>query len=119
MGNALGNQLRDVRKLRGKSLKAIAESAGISAAYLQKLEGGDVQNPSPHVLNGLASALDVPYDTLMELAGYVVHRSNGLLAGTAFDQALGTTDLSEEERKAVAAFVAHLRNQRVTQRSHP
>ena len=112
MGSPLGDQLRSVRQVRGLSLKAVAEPADISTAYLQKLEGGEVQQPSPHVLHRLGQVLEIPYATLMELAGYVVPSSQGVLAGGVFDNALSSTDLSDDERKAVAAFIAHLRDQR-------
>lgn len=113
MSNPLGDQLKAVRQVRGLSLKAVAEPAEISTAYLQKLEGGEVGQPSPHVLHRLAGVLDIPYATLMELAGYVVpERETAALAGNAFDHALNSADLSESERNAVAAFIAHLRNQR-------
>lgn len=112
MGNSLGDELRIVRGICGLSLKAVAEKAEISAAYLQKLEGGDVRQPSPHVLHRLAGALDLPYATLMELAGYVVPAEGGVLSGNTFDHALNSADLNNEERKAVAAFIAHLRDQR-------
>jgi transcriptional regulator with XRE-family HTH domain len=112
MGSALGEELRSLRKVRGLSLKAVAEPAEISTAYLQKLEGGEVRQPSPHVLHRLADVLGVPYAVLMELAGYVVPEREGLLAGQAFDVALSSTNLTEEERRAVAAFIAHLRDQR-------
>jgi transcriptional regulator with XRE-family HTH domain len=112
MGKPLGEQLRSIRKVRGLSLKAVAEPAEISTAYLQKLEGGDVQQPSPHVLHRLGEVLEIPYATLMELAGYVVPEREGVLAGNTFDHALSSTDLSDDERKAVAAFIALLRDQR-------
>ncbi len=112
MESPLGAELRSIRQIKGLSLKNAAGAASISTAYLQKLEGGDVQQPSPHVLNRLAEALEVPYATLMQLAGYVVPVHEPVLASAAFDHALNTNDLTEEERKAVAAFVAHLRAQR-------
>ena len=68
----LGVRLRQVRRMRGWSLRETAEKAGISSAYLQKLESRHVNAPSPHVLHSLAEQLRVPYSTLMELAGYVV-----------------------------------------------
>lgn len=113
MSKELGRQLKTVRQLRGLSLKAVAEPAEISVAYLQKLEGGEVRQPSPNVLFRLGEVLDVSYSTLMELVGYVVPDPQGALAGaSSFDQALRTADLTPEERKAVAAFIAHLRDQR-------
>ena len=113
MSKELGRQLKTVRKLNGLSLKAVADRAEISVAYQQKLESGEVRQPSPNVLFRLSEALDVPYGTLMELAGYVVPEPQGALARSAsFDHALNGADLSDEERKAVSAFIAHLREQR-------
>lgn len=112
MPNPLGDHLHSVRKVQGLSLKAVAEPAQISAAYLQKLEGGDVQQPSPHVLQRLSEVLSVPYRNLMELAGYLMPERHGALTSTTFEQALHTADLDDAERKAVAAFIAHLREQR-------
>ena len=57
----LGQTLKTVRDLQGKSLKAVAEGAQISPAYLQKLEKGEVAAPSPHVLHRLAGELGVDY----------------------------------------------------------
>jgi len=70
----LGRQLREVRELKGLSLKRVADPAEISAAYLQKLERGDVRDPSPHILYRLSGVLEVPYVELMRLANYVVPR---------------------------------------------
>lgn len=113
MSNELGHQLKTVRQLKGLSLKSVAEPAQISVAYLQKLEGGEVRQPSPNVLLRLGKALAVPYSTLMELAGYVVPNPNSALRNqSSFGQALESADLTEEEQKAVAAFIAHLREQR-------
>jgi transcriptional regulator with XRE-family HTH domain len=112
MGSPLGEQLRTVRQVRGISLKAVAEPAGISTAYLQKLESGLVRQPSPNVLHRLAGVLDIPYATLMELAGYVIPNQDAVLADNAFNHALSSSDLTEEEQRAVAAFIAHLRGQR-------
>lgn len=64
----LGSELRRGQKFRGASLKSVAKPAGISAAYLLKLERNDVQSPSPHILRRLAERLDVSYLKLMRLA---------------------------------------------------
>ncbi|MGH9005445.1 MAG: helix-turn-helix domain-containing protein, partial [Acidimicrobiia bacterium] len=69
---SLGLRLRDLRKSGRRSLKSVADGAGISIAYLQKLERDEVRAPSPHVLRGLARTLDISYADLMELAGYAV-----------------------------------------------
>jgi hypothetical protein len=65
----------------------------------------------------LGKVLDIPYLTLMELAGYAVLESTLQsdpvpLGDASFAHAIDSTDLSENERNAVAAFIAHLRDQR-------
>lgn len=104
----LGDTLRTLRELAGKSLKAVAEPAGISAAYLQKLEKGQVTSPSPHVLHRLADQLDAAYIDLMRLAGYVVPESKGV---GALSHALSSQNLTDDEQRAVAAFLTTLRKQ--------
>ena len=105
----LGTTLKAVRDMLAKSLKAIAEPAGISAAYLVKLEKGEVTAPSPHILHRLAKALGVEYVELMRLAGYVVPELEGPRSN-ALAQALSSQDLTEEEARAVAAFLELLRS---------
>ncbi len=67
----LGAKLGERRRERGESLKCVAAAAGISTAYLQKLERCEVHAPSPHVLRALAGALETPYTDLLGLAGYL------------------------------------------------
>src|SRR5260370_29724495 len=91
----LGPTLRSARELADKSLKAVAEPAGISPAYLMKLERGEVTSPSPHILHRLARELGVDYLELMRLAGYVVPEPGGRRSGV-LTQALSSQDLTED-----------------------
>lgn len=68
----LGAELRRARTARGLSLDAAGRAANISQGYVHKLEAGRVESPSPRVLRRLGEVLDVPYERLMELAGYLV-----------------------------------------------
>lgn len=113
MGSELGDQLRTIRSALGLSLKAVAEPADISTTYLQKLEGGEVKSPSPNILHRLAATLEVSYADLMVLAGYVIP-SDGRSTASPFEHALASSDLSDDERRAVAAFIGHLRDQRTS-----
>lgn len=70
MARTLGSEIRKVRQLRGLSLNAAAKPAGLSATYVQKLERGEVESPSPHRLHRLAEALGLEYADLFRLAGY-------------------------------------------------
>jgi transcriptional regulator with XRE-family HTH domain len=109
----LGGELRTVRQLRELSLAAVAEPAKISAAYLQKLESGSVQNPSPRVLMRLADALDCDYDRLMDLAGYVTAgRPKSSRKATFLEAALRNEQLTDDEQRAVLAFIAYLKRVR-------
>lgn len=67
----LAHCLKQARSSQGMTLETASDAARISPAYLHKLEAGRVQTPSPHVLRRLAAVLDVPYLTLMTLAGYL------------------------------------------------
>src|SRR5580700_7702407 len=100
----LGPVLRSAREISGKSLKAVAGPAGISSAYLMKLERGDVTSPSPHVLYRLARELGVAYTDLMRLAGYIIPEAEDRPGGV-LDQALSSKGLTEDEAHAVAAFL--------------
>lgn len=106
----LGTTLRRLRDLAGKSLKAVADPAGISNAYLVKLERGDVKTPSPHVLHRLAGALGADYLELMRRAGYVVPDTGS--GGGTLAHALSSDGLTDEEAAAVTAYLAVLRQQR-------
>ncbi len=109
----LGRELFSARQVSGRSLREVAGESEISAAYLQKLERGQVKEPSPTILRRLASALGLDYRKLMELAGYDVRPSR------AQPQPLATrfaaADLTEAEERAVAAFIDHLVAQRERQ----
>jgi HTH-type transcriptional regulator, competence development regulator len=108
-GNVLGETLKAARELQDKSLKAVAEPAEISAAYLLKLEKGEVASPSPHVLHRIAEQLGLDYMDLMRLAGYVVPDSKPQQAG-ALAQALSSQNLTDDEARAVAAYLKMYRS---------
>ena len=107
----LGETLRSVRELKGKSLKAVADPAEISTAYLLKLEKGEVASPSPHVLHRLAEQLDLDYMDLMRLAGYVVRERSGR-ESSGLAHALSAENLTEDEARAVAAYLKMYRSEK-------
>ena len=72
MGVSIGVVLRQAREVRGRSSVETARSAGISSAYLSKLENDAVKRPSPEVLHRLSEVLGVPYAELMALVGHPV-----------------------------------------------
>jgi transcriptional regulator with XRE-family HTH domain len=109
--NELGGLLADLRAAKGFSLREVEEATGkaVSNAYLSQLENGRIQKPSPNVLHSLAEVYAVPYETLMERAGYLLpseerggHRRR--LAAFAID------DLTAEEEEDLLKYLAFLRS---------
>jgi transcriptional regulator with XRE-family HTH domain len=108
----LGARVKEVREMRNLSLRQAADAAGISSAYLHKIERGEVKAPSPHMLHALSEALNVPYSTLMQLAGYIVPAGSGdedrpnLLA-----HALSSEELTDDEASALANYLSWYRHE--------
>jgi transcriptional regulator with XRE-family HTH domain len=109
-GAELGVVLSDLRKAKGLSLREVEEATGkaVSNAYLSQLENGRIQKPSPNVLHSLSEVYGVPYETLMEKAGYLLPAEDrrGVrrrLAAFAID------DLTAEEEEELLKYLAFLR----------
>lgn len=65
------DKLRDLRKLKGFTIRELADRSGVSAAYISQLENGNRGIPSPDVLMKLSEGLNTSYSDLMEIAGYL------------------------------------------------
>ena len=114
MTATLGTILRQAREVRELTAGDAARAAGISGAYLGKLESDAVKRPSPPVLHRLSEALDIPYADLMSLSGYVVPgvakvAAPGSVAGALF------ADLTDDERDELIEYLAWYRARRRTQ----
>jgi transcriptional regulator with XRE-family HTH domain len=110
---ALGEELRLVRALHHLTLRQVEEATGISNAYLSQLETGKIAQPSPNYLYKLAEVYRLPYDLLMEKAGYIARslqrdeqRPTRTLAGTTL---AFLEDVTEEEAAEPTAYLAYLR----------
>jgi len=109
----LGALLSDLRTAKGFSLREVEEATGnaVSNAYLSQLEKGRIKKPSPNILHSLAEVYVVPYETLMEKAGYLMPAGQGggrrkRLAVFAID------DLTAEEEEELLKYLAFLRSRR-------
>ena len=107
----LGTLLADLRTAKGLSLREVEEASGksVSNAYLSQLENGKIRKPSPNVLHSLAEVYAVPYEALMEKAGYLLPTQNTSgqrkrLAVFAID------DLTAEEEEELLKYLAFLRS---------
>jgi transcriptional regulator with XRE-family HTH domain len=113
---SIGSVLRQAREIRGFSALEAARAAGISAAYLSKLENDAVKRPSPHVLHQLSEALAVPYAELMRLTGYRVPGPSPSSPGESVGAAL-FADLTDDERAELVEYLAWYRSRRRSSRS--
>ena len=108
MPPSIGTVLRQAREVRALSAVDAARSAGISAAYLSKLENDAVKKPSPPVLLQLSEALAVPYADLMRLSGYRVPGESDTSPVETVSAAL-FADLTEDERDELLDYLAWYR----------
>lgn len=114
-GEHLGIYLRSARLKKKLSLRAVEEATegDVSNAYLSQLENGKIAKPSPHILYSLSNALEVPYEGLMQRAGYIVKtsaRTDGSKHGRAATFAID--NLTADEEKALLEQLSFLRWQR-------
>ncbi len=112
MASSIGTVLRGAREVRGLSATEAARAAGISSAYLNRLENDAVKRPSPHVLHQLSEALTIPYAELMRLSGYrVPGEVSPATTGETVSSAI-FADLTDDEREELLAYLAWYRSRR-------
>ncbi|QQZ62054.1 helix-turn-helix domain-containing protein [Paenibacillus sonchi] len=71
MAEEFGNYLRQLREHKGLTINQLASLAGISGAQISRIENGRRGVPKPATLRKIAEAAVVPYEELMEHAGYL------------------------------------------------
>jgi HTH-type transcriptional regulator, competence development regulator len=111
MAPSFGAVLRQARAVRELSAVDAARAAGISAAYLSKLENDSVKKPSPVVLHQLSEALTVPYAELMRLNGYRLPGESNAKTTDTVSAAL-FSDLTDDEREELLEYLAWYRVRR-------
>ena len=104
--------LADLRTAKGFSLREVEEATGkaVSNAYLSQLESGKIKKPSPNVLHSLADVYVVPYEALMEKAGYLLPSRNGGGRRKRRLTAFAIDDLTAEEEEELLKYLAFLRS---------
>ena len=110
----LGGLLADLRSARGFTLRQVEEATdrAVSNAYLSQLEKGKVQKPSPNVLHSLAAVYAVPYESLMERAGYLLPSGEGDARRRRRLGAFAIDDLTVEEEEQLLEYLAFLRSRK-------
>lgn len=120
-GQTLGDYLANIRTIRKLTLREVEEATEreVSNAYLSQLEKNKILKPSPHVLHALAIVYSIPYETLMEKAGYLTPTPPSSLAlrsgGGARHGRLATfanENLTKEEEESLLEYLAFMRSRR-------
>ena len=108
----LGALLADLRKAKRLSLREVEEATGraVSNAYLSQLENGKIAKPSPNVLHDLADVYGVPYESLMEKAGYLRPAETPRGARHRRLAAFAIDDLTPVEEEELLKYLAFLRS---------
>ena len=109
----LGIFLASARNKLRMTLRAVEEETGISNAYLSQLEHGKIKMPAPQNLYKLAELYQVPYELLMELAGYPVPKSQpgeSQFVINSFATRIGT--ITEKEEEALVEYLQFIRSRK-------
>ena len=110
---SLGGYLSNVRATKRMTLREVEEASNkdVSNAYLSQLEKGRINKPSPNILHSLSTVYGVPYELLMEKAGYITtsgtHDDNVKHGRTA---TFADDNLTSEEEEALLTYLAFLRS---------
>lgn len=111
---SLGDFLSFVRNIKRQSLREVEIATGkeVSNAYLSQLEKGHIKKPSPNILYSLANVYSVPYDTLMEKAGYI-SQSFDVSIHEQPTNVLAHENLSKKEEEEMLRYLAFIRSGKV------
>ena len=112
--NELGAVLADLRTAKGFSLREVEEATdkAVSNAYLSQLENGKIKKPSPNVLHSLAEVYAVPYEALMEKAGYLLPSEGNAGGQRRSLTAFAIDDLTAEEEEELLKYLAFIRSRK-------
>lgn len=110
--------LREAKHLTLREVEEATEKS-VSNAYLSQLENGKIAKPAPSVLHALALVYAIPYERLMEKAGYLSPASTPTLglrsAAQKRDPSHGKfaiQDLTEEEEAKLLEYLGYLRSRK-------
>jgi transcriptional regulator with XRE-family HTH domain len=97
---ALGELIRSARQARGWSPPALARAVGLNQSTIFRLEHGRTAQPSPELLQRLATTLALPLSDLYALAGIPLPSLQPYLRGRY--------GLSEQDTAKAAAYIERL-----------
>jgi len=103
----LGQYISAQRAARKISMRKLAQLAHLSHTEIYRLENGERKHPSPCVLKSIALALNLNYNELLKLAGYIDEN-----VSYNSKMQIDCSDLTPEELEEVEKFIEYLRYRR-------
>ncbi len=100
----LGEFIRSQRKAAEMSLRELAAKANVSNPYISQIERG-LHEPSMRVMRSIASALNLPLDTLLIRAGLLDEDAVAAEeARASVEEAIGAdANLTDDQRQSLLA----------------
>ncbi|MBY6037204.1 helix-turn-helix domain-containing protein [Fictibacillus nanhaiensis] len=94
----VGKQIKKVRSRKAISITKLANKAGISKGYLSSIESNK-NNPSAHMIQKIATALEVPVEQLLDIRVELLDPEWVDLVAQAKDMGIG--------KEEIRAFIAY------------
>lgn len=118
--------LRSIRKARGYTMRQVVETvqeairkntlekqSNISRGYLSQLEAGRYANLSPYKLKAIAHVYNIPYELLMNKAGYLDETSNKVKEDATFTLMLKeVSGMTRKEKQTVLEYIEFVKSRR-------
>ncbi len=105
--NKLAKEITRLREKKNLSKRALSNYSKVSDAYIVQIESGKVKRVGPDILKKLAPALDISYEYLMTLAGYI---NSGAVVKESRNEYIVEVD-NLEEKKMIEEYRSFLRRQ--------
>jgi transcriptional regulator with XRE-family HTH domain len=103
----VGDNIRQLRKIRGLSQEQLAFRAEINASYMGQVERGE-KNPTIDVLSKIAKALHTPLEDIVNVSNVTDATDETENEGYATKIVHQINNLSLKEQEAVYRFVKQL-----------
>lgn len=71
----IGEYIKEEREKIELSINQLALYSDVSAAHISRIERG-LRDPSPEILKKISTPLKIPYEKLMEIAGYLSEKTD-------------------------------------------
>ena len=124
--STIGQYLSGLRESKGLTMSAVVDEikrliktnelenqSAISRGYLSSLESDKYNHPSPFKFKGLAVVYNIPYELLLNKAGYLDKTSKKVKEDASFTLMLKEVqDMTVRERQTVLDYIEYVKSRR-------